>query len=184
MLVPRIANKASPTPSVPISASSGTSINQSSSSCLVVGISCLSFFSRRRNRGPIHFQPSPEYEWLICKLDRDYFLGTYLALAFSINAISLVSTSRKRVRMAMSKLILARDRRRSRLVPRKNSICTLRRQSAMVSMLCPHLYSPWLEDSTSAKICDVKPVETGERNERLRREKTFFMLATSEEMIT
>jgi hypothetical protein len=41
-----------------------------------------------------------------------------------------------------------------------------------------------LEDSTSAKICDVKPVETGERNERLRREKTFFMLATSEELIT
>src|ERR1051325_9909177 len=105
----------------------------------------------------------------------------YFAFAFSINAISLVSASRKRVRMAISKLILARDRRRSRLVPKKNSIWTLRRQSAMVSMLCPHLYSPWLEDSTSAKICDVKPVETGERNERLRREKTFFMLATSEE---
>src|ERR1700741_5615310 len=86
--------------------------------------------------------------------------------------------------MAISKLILARDRRRSRLVPKKNSIWTLRRQSAMVSMLCPHLYSPSFEDSTSAKICDVKPVETGERNERLRREKTFFMLATSEESDT
>src|SRR5215207_6216101 len=83
--------------------------------------------------------------------------------------------------MLISKLILARDRRRSRLVPKKNSIWTLRRQSAMVSMLWPHLYSPSLEDSTSAKICDVKPVETGERNERFRREKTFFMLATSEE---
>src|ERR1051325_3987255 len=142
---------------------------------------CLSFVSRRRNRGPIHFQSSPEYEWLICELERDCLSGIYLAFAFSINAISLVSTSRKRVRMAMSKLILARDRRRSRLVPKKNSIWTLRRQSAMVSMLCPHLYSPSLEDSTSAKIWDVWPVETGERNERLRREKTFFMLATSEE---
>src|SRR5689334_22896988 len=93
----------------------------------------------------------------------------------------MVSTARKRVRMLISKLILARDRRRSRLVPRKNSIWTRRRQSAMVSMLWPHRYSPSLEDSTSAKICDVKPVETGERNERLRREKTFFMLATSED---
>src|SRR3982751_4239934 len=120
-------------------------------------------------------------EWLTCKLARE---SAYLALAFSINAISLASASRKRVRMAISKLILAKDRRRSRLVPRKNSIWTLRRQSAMVSMLCPHLYSPSLEDSTSAKICDVKPVETGERNERLRREKTFFMLATSEETDT
>jgi hypothetical protein len=106
-----------------------------------------------------------------------------LAFAFSINVISLASASRKRVRMVMSKLILASDRRRSRLVPKKNSIWTLRRQSAMVSMLCPHLYSPSFDDSTSAKMCDVKPVDTGERNERLRREKTFFMLATSEESI-
>jgi hypothetical protein len=52
-----------------------------------------------------------------------------------IDPISLESASRKRVRMAMSKLILAKDRRRSRLVPKKNSICTRRRQSAMVSML-------------------------------------------------
>src|SRR5687768_1962184 len=50
------------------------------------------------------------------------FLNIYLALAFSINAISLVSTSRKRVRMAISKLILARDGRRSRLVPKKNLV--------------------------------------------------------------
>src|SRR5690349_21309983 len=111
-----------------------------------------------------------------CKFGPRLFPGAYLALAFSINAISLASASRKRVRMAMSKLILARDRLRSRLVPKKNSIWTLRRQSAMVSMLWPHLYSPSLEDSTSAKICDVKPVETGERNERLRREKTFFIV--------
>src|SRR5215213_8272045 len=82
MLVPRIASKASPAPSVPISASSGTSINQSSSSCLVVGIgiSCLSLSYPAEQLTPVNPDIVAQLtssrnlnDSFICELDRDYF---------------------------------------------------------------------------------------------------------------
>jgi hypothetical protein len=77
-----------------------------------------------------------------------------LALAFWIKLISLLSASRKRVRMLISKLILARDRQRSRFVPKKEFDLDYASTIGNGEHVVSHLYSPSLEDSTSAKICD------------------------------
>ncbi len=107
---------------------------------------------------------------------------SYSFSKFSISPDSLCSASRKPVRVSISKLIFASERRRCCLFVRRNSSSMTRWQSAILSKQLISLSLPLKEVSTTASMYDVCPVEAGFRNFRSR--KACAMLITSEDRVT
>ena len=70
----------------------------------------------------------------------------------SIRLASVRSAVRNCSKCLISRSIFLKLSRRARIVPRKNSSWMRRRQSAIVNMQWPHLYSPPRLDSTSVRM--------------------------------